>query len=43
MFTILLATLEAFATNRDFDPFVMYVGTFFIDLSIIEGIIKYVT
>ena len=36
MFTIILAVLDAYALNPDFQPELLYVGTILVDLSLID-------
>lgn len=37
--TILLAVIHAMSKNEDFKPEMLYIGTFFIDLAIVGGLI----
>lgn len=37
--TIILAIVNAYGTNKDFQPVVLYIGTFLIDLAIVEAML----
>lgn len=39
MITLALALINAFKSNRDFNPDQLYVGTVLIDLSLINGVL----
>lgn len=40
MFTLILAFFHSRATNKDFEPDDLYVGTFLLDLILIVGIVN---
>lgn len=39
MMTIALAIIHAFSTNSEFHPTVLYIGTFLIDMAIVDIIL----
>lgn len=43
MITVILACAHAFSKNRNFQPSLLYLGTFIIDLNIAEALIKWAT
>jgi hypothetical protein len=43
MMTVILACAHAFSSNKNFQPSLMYLGTFIIDINITEFLIKWVT
>ena len=40
MFTVLLALVDSRKTNKAFQPELLYVGTFLIDINLVDSFIK---
>jgi len=40
MITIMLATAHAFSTNSNFQPILLYFGTFLIDIELVGALAK---
>lgn len=40
--TIILACVHAFSKNKDFQPGLLYLGTFIIDMNVVEFLIKWI-
>lgn len=42
MTTIILACAHAFSSNKNFQPSLLYLGTFIIDMNMLEFLVKWI-
>lgn len=42
MTTIILACAHAFSSNKNFQPSLLYLGTFIIDINTVEFLVKWI-